>query len=181
LWGLCDAASAASLYAHTDYRVSGLILLNPWMRTEGSLARTYIKSHYRKKIFDIELWKKIKEGNFNYISSILSFLRYFLSYIRSYIPFLIIQSDIKPLPVRMASKLCKFKGTISIILSERDMTADEFRNVIKASREWRSLLKYPNLTMIDIKGADHTFSKRIWSLQVEELTYGYILETKTIK
>jgi len=28
--GLCDAASAALYYAHTDTRVSRLILLNPW-------------------------------------------------------------------------------------------------------------------------------------------------------
>src|SRR5712692_9618697 len=31
IWGLCDAASAALFYAHQDERVSGLILLNPWV------------------------------------------------------------------------------------------------------------------------------------------------------
>ncbi len=35
LWGLCDAASAALLYAATDARVAGLVLLNPWVRTES--------------------------------------------------------------------------------------------------------------------------------------------------
>src|SRR5450830_826016 len=29
IWGLCDAASAALFYAHTDPRVCGLVLLNP--------------------------------------------------------------------------------------------------------------------------------------------------------
>jgi alpha-beta hydrolase superfamily lysophospholipase len=40
LWGLCDGASAALLYWHTtqDVRVSGLSLLNPWVRSEASLA-----------------------------------------------------------------------------------------------------------------------------------------------
>src|SRR5262249_34163772 len=32
LWGLCDAASAALMYAFRDSRVSGLVLLNPWVR-----------------------------------------------------------------------------------------------------------------------------------------------------
>src|SRR4030095_1965420 len=31
IWGLCDAASAALLYAHQDARVSGVVLLNPWV------------------------------------------------------------------------------------------------------------------------------------------------------
>jgi exosortase A-associated hydrolase 1 len=34
LWGLCDAASAALFYAHQDVLVSGLVLLNPCVRTE---------------------------------------------------------------------------------------------------------------------------------------------------
>src|SRR5450830_838138 len=47
LWGLCDGASAALLYCHEthDPRVSGLCLLNPWVRSETSLARTQVK-HY---------------------------------------------------------------------------------------------------------------------------------------
>src|SRR5690625_2926143 len=34
IWGLCDAASAACFYAPSDLRVTGLVLLNPWVRTE---------------------------------------------------------------------------------------------------------------------------------------------------
>src|SRR5690606_19047994 len=39
LWGLCDGASAACLYARKDPRVAGLVLLNPWVRTEAGEAR----------------------------------------------------------------------------------------------------------------------------------------------
>ena len=34
LWGLCDSACATCLYAPLDPNVAGLILLNPWVRTE---------------------------------------------------------------------------------------------------------------------------------------------------
>ena len=44
LWGLCDGASAALLYLHErpDPRVAGLCLLNPWVRSAQSLARTQV-------------------------------------------------------------------------------------------------------------------------------------------
>ena len=38
IWGLCDAASAALLYAPQDPRISGLILLNPWLKNEQAMA-----------------------------------------------------------------------------------------------------------------------------------------------
>src|SRR5438067_4982461 len=47
LWGLCDGASAAAMYAPGDARVRGLVLLNPWVRTDDGVARTTLKHHYR--------------------------------------------------------------------------------------------------------------------------------------
>ena len=38
LWGLCDGASAAMMYAPLDARVSGVVLLNPWIRTPDSIG-----------------------------------------------------------------------------------------------------------------------------------------------
>ncbi len=38
LWGLCDGASAAAFYGHQDPRVAGLILVNPWVRSEATQA-----------------------------------------------------------------------------------------------------------------------------------------------
>jgi alpha/beta superfamily hydrolase len=46
IWGLCDAASAALFYGYRDQRVSGMILLNPWIRTESVQARAYSKHYY---------------------------------------------------------------------------------------------------------------------------------------
>lgn len=43
LWGLCDGASAAMMYAPLDARVSGVVLLNPWIRTPDSIARTTLR------------------------------------------------------------------------------------------------------------------------------------------
>ncbi len=64
VWGLCDAATAAMFYGCTDARVSGMVLLNPWARTSGSIAKTTLKHYYRARLLDPALWKKIFSGQF---------------------------------------------------------------------------------------------------------------------
>ena len=72
LWGLCDGASAASLYAPQDPRVSGLVLLNPWVRTEEGQARATIRHYYKDRLFDARLWKKVASGQFDVKGSVRS-------------------------------------------------------------------------------------------------------------
>ena len=52
LWGLCDGASAALIYTHqmADSRVAGLALLNPWVRSDASLAKTQVKHYYTQQL-----------------------------------------------------------------------------------------------------------------------------------
>jgi pimeloyl-ACP methyl ester carboxylesterase len=50
LWGLCDAASAALMYAPGDARVTGLVLANPWVRTQTSEAQAYLRHYYGARV-----------------------------------------------------------------------------------------------------------------------------------
>ena len=75
LWGLCDAASAALLYGPSDDRVKGLVILNPWVRSEAGQARAYLKHYYLTRLFDKNLWKKIFRGEFQSGKAIKSFVR----------------------------------------------------------------------------------------------------------
>jgi alpha/beta superfamily hydrolase len=43
--GLCDGASAALFHAARNPRVAGLVLINPWVRTEQGVARAYLGSY----------------------------------------------------------------------------------------------------------------------------------------
>ena len=65
IWGLCDAASAALIYAHKDPRVSALVLLNPWVRTEQGIARAHLRHYYLARLFHRSLWQKIGRGEFD--------------------------------------------------------------------------------------------------------------------
>jgi exosortase A-associated hydrolase 1 len=64
LWGLCDAASAILLYcrdAH-DPRIAGVVLVNPWVRSDASFARAQLKHYYSKRFFERAFWSKLASG-----------------------------------------------------------------------------------------------------------------------
>jgi exosortase A-associated hydrolase 1 len=166
LWGLCDAASAALFYGHTDPRVRSLILLNPWVRTESGQAKAYIKSYYLDRILDVGFWKKLLTGKvhiFKSISSYFSMLK--LAYTKDN------KSDTSfmdlTLPERMLTCLKKFTGKILFILSGQDLTAEEFRNLASDSPAWNSALADKNISTQTLEEADHTFSTAEWRHQVE--------------
>ena len=69
LWGLCDAASAALFHAPSEPRIKGLVLLNPWVRSEQGLARSYLKRYYLQRLFSPDLWLKIVRGQFDFRAS----------------------------------------------------------------------------------------------------------------
>jgi exosortase A-associated hydrolase 1 len=76
LWGLCDAASANLLfwYQAKDARVHGIVLLNPWVRSEATLARTHIKHYYSQRLFQAEFWRKLMTGKLGLGRAISGFL-----------------------------------------------------------------------------------------------------------
>jgi len=62
------------------------------------------------------------------------------------------------LPRRMAEGLDRFKGKLLLILSGKDLTAQEFNEVARASSRWGKLLAAPRVERRDLPEADHTFS-----------------------
>jgi exosortase A-associated hydrolase 1 len=178
LWGLCDAASAALFYAHQDPRVTGLVLLNPWVRTEEGLAKATLKHYYLARFVERDLWQKILSGRFNYGATIKSAMALIGN------AFLRKKSDIAdgsktahqdlPLPDRMYHGLNRFKGKTLVILSGSDLTGQEFSDLIKGSKKWQQLISSKNVQRHDLAGANHTFSRREWRDQVAAWTCGWI-------
>lgn len=165
LWGLCDGASAAAMYAAADPRVTGLVLLNPWVRTEESLAKATLKHYYRHRLFDPAMWKKILSGRFD-LGAAASGLREQLT--RALRPAPPPQPD--NLPWRMHAGLERFTGPVLLVLSGADLTAREFGDLAANSPQWGTLLAAPRFTRRDLAPADHTFSRRAWRDQVAAWT-----------
>ncbi len=174
IWGLCDAASAALFYAWRDRRVAGLVLLNPWVRTEAGESRAFLKHYYLKRLFSAELWAKIRRGDFDLAGSLRSFFGMVKTTVAPSRQVQGANGADRPLPERMADGLARFTGPVLIILSGNDLTAAEFNDTVTASAIWRRLLRQPRITRRDLPAANHTFSRQEWRQQVMEWTLQWL-------
>lgn len=180
IWGLCDAASAALFYAYQDERIKGLVLLNPWVFTEQGAAKTYLKHYYWQRLTSPDFWRKVLSLRFNYAESITSLLALLRRASRKSAGTASVNHEPTkvdeqlPLPARMRECLKRFSHPVLLILSGRDLTADEFRDAVKADAEWQRLLAEPRVTRHDFAEADHTFSSAAWRDQVAAWTSNWI-------
>jgi exosortase A-associated hydrolase 1 len=164
LWGLCDAAAAALLYCEKthDPRIAGLCLLNPWVRSETSLAKTQVKHYYGQRLLQMEFWRKLFSGRLNILRAIAELLSKLGQAARK-TP----AAERQGFQDRMARGWHHFAGRILLILSGNDYTAKEFLEYAAGTASWRGLLERANVSRIDIAGADHTFSSQEWRKTVE--------------
>lgn len=174
LWGLCDAASAALLYYHEshDPRVAGLCLLNPWVRSTASLARTHVKHYYAQRLMQRAFWAKLFSGRvaFSALAGLARNLRLATGGSRATGA----ATDQKPYQERMAAAWQAFSGRLLLLLSGEDYTAREFVEFIGIDPAWSQALQSPRLARHDLAGADHTFSDTASRILVENLTLEWL-------
>lgn len=168
LWGLCDAASACLMYSMTDERIKGMVLANPWVRTESGIAKAHLKHYYTARFFEKEFWLKLLTFDFNYKSS-------FISIVGQVCQWLIHREKNVPFQAKMKSAIRQFQGKILFIISGNDMTALEFKDLVKASPLWIQKIKSPDVQWVEIEAADHTFSQMAWKSLVSKMTIEFIL------
>lgn len=166
LLGLCDAASTALLYwgATGDRRVAELCLLNPWVRSEASLAQTQIKHYYLQRLGEPAFWRKLLGGRFDFVQSLTGLgqaISRALGRPRRTGSDLSFQS-------RMADALRRFPGAVLLILAGDDLTAREFEEYAMTDVAWQGVFGQENILCHRVEGADHTFSTREWRHQVED-------------
>jgi exosortase A-associated hydrolase 1 len=182
IWGLCDGASAAALYAYQDARVTGLVLLNPWVSTAHGAAKANLKYYYWSRLLDPTLVKRIASGQMNVVASVRSFVHTVVTALR---PTRMVQTsaslcespDVRstpPLADRMLRALGRFEGRVLLILSGNDLVAAEFKDTVSRSRRWRAFLNQSSVARIDFPLADHTFSCRDWRDRVAECTLDWV-------
>lgn len=174
LWGLCDGASASLLYLDSthDARVSGMVLINPWVRSVSSLAKTQIKYYYGQRLLAADFWRKLLTGKLG-IGLALRGLAGSVKNLRQENDGLS-QNAILPFHKKMARGLESFHGQVLILLSGEDYTAKEFIESVKADPAWALGLSRPQVALNEIQGADHTFSSAEWRGQVEQMTLQWL-------
>lgn len=174
LWGLCDAASANLLYlhAHKDERLGGLVLLNPWVRSQATLARAHIKHYYAQRLLQPAFWRKLLSGQLGIWRAVSGFLGA-LRRVRQQAGVVAPEGPLS-YQERMLRGFSSFRGATLIILSGNDYTAKEFIENTRASQAWTAVLSAGSVAVEEVPDADHTFSCVEWRTQVERLTLEWL-------
>ena len=180
IWGLCDAASAILYYAHTDPRINGIILLNPWVHTEIGAERARLKHYYFSRLVQKSFWSKLWSGEVNIIDS----MKEIYSTINNMILTKILSDNQKILITECDDKLTfiddmliglkHFKGKALVVLSGNDLVSQEFQQLIEHNKDWRKPFTSSRIEKVMVKDANHTFSNKLWRNQVNDLTVKWI-------
>ena len=175
LWGLCDAASAILMYQQSeeDARVDGVVLLNPWVRSETGLAQTQVKHYYGQRLRQREFWLRLLTGKLHVMNSLGGFLRSLWTATRRPVAS---KPDGGTFREHMATGWKKFRGNVLLILSGRDYTAKEFLEYANTNPAWSGLLADRKVSRLDLIEADHTFSTAKWRVAVEDETLRWLAD-----
>ena len=167
------------------------MLLNPWARSAGGLARATLKHYYLARLRDPALWRKLASGQFALGAS----LRSLLGLLRTArkpeaapsapaataapeAPAVPRDGSAPPLTPDLHERLLdgmqRFRGRVLFIFSGADLTAQEFLDMCKTSRAWQRLLAAPAVQQHTLAAADHTFSRRAWRDQVADWTAQWV-------
>ncbi len=155
LFGLCDAAAACLLYCATDTRVVGLMLANPWVRTEQGAARSFVRHYYWRRLMQGSFWRKLVAGKVGVVNSAMSLLR---NVARASAPSVDSSVAYRHFVDGMLAGLLAFSGRVLVLLSERDLTAREFQDLSVRDAGWRKAIARSTVKVAQFAGADHTFS-----------------------
>jgi exosortase A-associated hydrolase 1 len=170
VWGLCDAASSALMFGGDDVRVRGLVLVNPWVRDDATLARARVKHYYGGRLVSRAFWGKALRGELSVGRSLRDFIGNATRSLDS--------PSNAPAPesfqARMARGLERFDGRVLLLLSGSDLTAKEFLELAGRSEVWTRLLASPRIRRVDFPEADHTFSRAGWRREVEDATLEWL-------
>lgn len=150
LWGLCDGASAALMYAPQDPRVTALILANPWARGSDTQARTRIVHYYARRLFSADLWRRALSGRVR--------LRESVGGLSGSVRQAVAPAASGGFRQRMVDGLTAFRGPVLWLMSGADLTAREFETFMAADRRRASLMTEKRCSRHDLPDTDHTFS-----------------------
>jgi exosortase A-associated hydrolase 1 len=183
LWGECDAAAAILTYAHRDPRVAGLVLLNPYARTDAGQASAILRHYYLDRLMQPSFWRKLASLQFNPLTSLKSALQLLNRARRGSAtgsgtatqptPECDIPRDL-PLPQRLLAGFTRFSGKAMFIVSGRDLYAREFDDLVHRTGPWQRQFDAKGAVRHDLPDADHTFSSAAWRDQVADWSIAWL-------
>ena len=162
LLGHCDGASAALMSGSTIDEVSGMILINPWVRDEqnGNSKGPNTVAHSPRGLSSY--WDRFKSssrlaGLIAVARSTVSMLSELGHRIRVR---MVGESSPPDFVARMREGFASFDGAILTLISGNDSTGNEFADLLKKDARWRAATRRARIELLTVGGADHTMSIR---------------------
>lgn len=179
IWGLCDAASAGMIYAHTDPRIKGLVLANPWVRTSIGENKAIIKYYYLTRLTHLSFWRKLLSGNLHLVDSISEFIKTVCKLLSKSIKIKHTeQANGGKRELHFIEKmllgLTQFNGQALILLSGNDLVAHEFKELISQNENWKRVINDSRILSINISEANHTFASRQFRQEIISSTLDWL-------
>jgi len=174
LWGLCDAASSAMMFAHRHPKVTGMILLNPWVHSGDYAPDVKLTYFYRPLFSSRNKWRHLVSGRNKIIPTLMELGRDTLALAGNRSFHSSPSSTDDSFVQGMLEGLKQFQHGVLIVLSEDDLTASEFSSLISHDSEWREAISNPAINLNTVLAADHTFSKTTSQDEVSRLTIEWV-------
>ncbi len=174
LWGLCDAASSALMYAADIESVVALVGLNPWVHSGDYSPEIKLSHYYGPLLRGTETWRRVFTGKIEVLPALRSFAGDSAMLAKKALGKSLGVTLIHPFVSAMLEGLERFRGECLFIISEQDLTAQEFLGLAEHDKHWRKQIARPEVSLHRIVGADHTFSRNEWAQQVSEVTVALV-------
>lgn len=178
LGGLCDGASAALLYLQRqrDERVRGLVLLNPWVRSEQTLSRTYVRHYYLQRLADRSFWSRLLRGQIA-LQAARELIGHLAAAFGRRTPSTASPEATTPYPELMVAALRQQPRPVLLALSGNDYTAKEFLELAEVNPDWVGWLAAPHVRRLDLPEADHTLSQPEPRTRFEQASIAWLAQT----
>jgi uncharacterized protein len=172
IWGLCDAASSALIYAKKNNceDLAGMILLNPWVRSEQGEAKAIVKHYYLNRLKDKSFWLKLFSLKFNFAASFSSLkdnlVKMSTKQQQAQVINDVVTTDENYID-HMLDGLRSLQVPLMLVISGDDLTASEFLDLVNSSVPWKQQITAKVKHRVTLPTANHTFSSQLWRQEVE--------------
>jgi uncharacterized protein len=175
LWGMCGGAADSILYAPADPRVTGMVLVNPW------LSNPYIRMlvTWRHKILlqsaNLINWIRSARGLAAIPAPVFEQLQ--VEQIKVATPAVqkaYASYRAADVSQRLAASLAQFKGRVLFILSGEDQISRTFSRVALITPGWRRALSSARVETRDLAEANHSLRRPEWRTQAADWTLEWL-------
>ncbi len=174
LWGLCDAASSAMMFAYRHPRVAGMVLLNPWVHSGEYSPQVKLAHYYRPSFSRKDQWRRLFSGKIRLAPALKELAADTLALVGRRTRRVADHASGRFFIDEMLDGLQQFQHNTLILLSGADLTAREFSTLIAHDPRWKAAISRPAILIKTIAAADHTFSQKHWKEEVSRLTIDWV-------